>query len=259
MLMRGFENDHQCAPVMADREPGLPFHVGTAGWQLNSAQRNAIGRGESVLADYARVFDSVEINSTFYRSHRRETFERWADTVPAGFRFSVKVPRTITQYARLRNANGLLDAFMDEVAGLGDRLGALLVQLPPSLRFDFDAADGFFGRVRERCADVMVACEPRHGSWCGDSVDRLWQVHGITRVACDPSRLACDAHPGGVAPHYWRWHGSPTIYSSAYGPARTAELAARVRAVPGSWVIFDNTMQGHAYDDARLLLARLAD
>ena len=66
----------------------------------------------------------------------RKTWERWAATTPANFRFSVKLPRTITHEAKLNNTRAFLQAFLDQATGLGDKLGPLLIQLPPSLAFD---------------------------------------------------------------------------------------------------------------------------
>ena len=80
--------------------------------------------------------NAVEINSSFDHPHRRGTYERWAATVPVGFRFSVKMPREITHDRRLMNVEGALDRFISEAIGLGDKLGMLLVQLPPSLPCD---------------------------------------------------------------------------------------------------------------------------
>src|SRR3954465_6896167 len=106
--------------------------VGTAGWSIPTAAADRFPAEGSSLERYAAVFDAVEINSSFHRPHRRATYERWAQSVPADFRFSVKLPRTITHDAALAGCEALLNRFADEVSGLGDKLGALLVQLPPT-------------------------------------------------------------------------------------------------------------------------------
>lgn len=230
------------------------MRTGTAGWSIASAHRHLAGPGASGLERYATLFDAVEINSSFYRPHRRETYARWADTVPAHFRFSVKLPRTITHEYALRGALPLLDDFLAQAGALGERLGCLLVQLPPSLACDARVASTFFAGLRRRWPGG-VACEPRHASWFEPRADALWQRHRIARVAADPARQPEAAAPGGHSSlRYWRWHGSPRIYSSAYGADALAALSGRVRAsMEGggeAWVIFDNTAHGHATPNA---------
>lgn len=227
-----------------------------------SRHAHLFGDGDSHLARYATRFDVVEINSSFYHPHRPETYARWAGAVPARFRFAVKLPRAITHDARLQKSGDALSRFADEVAGLGRKLGGVLAQLPPSLRYDARRADTFFAMLRRRIA-ARVACEPRHASWFDPGVDRLWQRHGIARVAADPARIPAAAQPAGAGVwDYWRWHGSPRMYYSAYDDAALGALAAALRSQAGAggaqWCIFDNTAGGHAVADAARLQALLA-
>ena len=232
--------------------------VGCAGWSIPAAHRTQFGPGDSVLARYATVFDSVEINSAFYRSHQRATYARWAASVPSGFRFSVKLPRTITHDARLRDCGALLDTFLEQCGGLGRKLGALLVQLPPSLAYDGRHAAAFFAMLRRR-HDGPVACEPRHATWFAPAADALLQRHGIHRVAADPAPVPGAEVPGGdTGSTYWRLHGSPRIYYSEYGRDALGVLADALRSAGrGTWCVFDNTAHGHAVGDALKLRALL--
>lgn len=237
--------------------PALP-RIGCAGWSVVAAHRTLLGPGDSALARYATRFDCVEINSSFYRSHQALTYERWAATVPADFRFSVKLPQQITHELALRRARVPLGRFLDEVAGLGRKLGGLLVQLPPSLSFDTRVADTFFARLRDQY-EGAVACEPRHSSWFDPRREAFWQRHRVARVAADPPRVAGGDAPGGDESQwrYWRWHGSPRMYYSRYEDAALQSLAASIpsRAPRRSWCIFDNTAGGHAAGDAARLQA----
>ena len=238
------------------------IHIGCAGWSISSPQARLFGAGESQLARYATRFDVVEINSSFHRSHRPGTYARWADAVPRGFRFSVKLPRAITHDARLQGCGALLDAFAGEVAGLGAKLGGLLVQLPPGLVLAPRTASIFFAMLRRRLANVPVACEPRNASWFTPSAEALLQRHGVARVAVDPAPDVGAAAPGnGGAWRYWRLHGSPRMYYSAYGEARLRMVAdalrAQARANLPVWCIFGNTAHGHAIEDAACLRALL--
>ena len=236
------------------------LRIGTAGWGLPRIWRGEFPPDGSYLERYAARFDAAEINSSFYRQHRRGVYERWAASVPPHFRFAVKVPRAITHDQALVAADVLLEVFLEEVVGLGSRLGPLLVQLPPSLGFDAEHADEFFEMLRHLHAGP-VGCEPRHESWFGAPAEQLLRRHRVTRVAADPARVPAAADPGGDdAFVYYRLHGSPRIYWSDYEPARLAAIAERLRgdAVTGGerWCIFDNTTSGAATGNA-LALARL--
>lgn len=217
--------------------------------------------GASALQRYASRFPVVEINSSFYRPYRASTYARWSAAVPVDFRFSVKMPQAISHTSRLRDTGSLLDAFLEDVQHLGAKLGALLLQLPPSLVYDGRMASAFFRALRRRSA-VRVACEPRHPSWFLAGADALLQAHDIARVAADPSMAPGGELPGGTqAWSYWRWHGHPRIYYSAYQQPALQHLAsaavARAGGAAPAWVIFDNTAHGHAVPNALQLQSML--
>jgi uncharacterized protein YecE (DUF72 family) len=239
-------------------------YIGCAGWSLpREAQAHFPAEGTH-LVRYAARLPAAEINTSFYRPHRPATYARWATSVPPGFRFSVKVPRAITHERRLSDAEPLLDTFLGEVAALGPALGCLLVQLPPSLAFDPAVADAFFAALRARHPGPAVV-EPRHASWFGPEPDALLVARRVGRVAADPARVPAAAAPGGwPGTVYYRLHGSPRVYYSAYDAAYLDALAARLRAearVPGApppWCVFDNTASGAGTANALDLLARMA-
>jgi uncharacterized protein YecE (DUF72 family) len=218
-------------------------HIGTAGWSIPKAHRERFGVGDSILARYATRLNAVEINSSFYRPHKSATYARWAGTVPDDFRFAVKMPKAITHEKRLKDASAPLEAFLGECAALGKKLGPLLVQLPPSLKF---ASTGFFGMLRDRFQGTAV-CEPRHPTWFTPEAEALLKEHRIARVAADPAPVPEAAKPfGDIA--YFRWHGAPRMYYSDYDDVSLAAL--KTRLPKDAWVIFDNTALGHATANA---------
>ncbi|MDQ6626366.1 MAG: DUF72 domain-containing protein, partial [Verrucomicrobiota bacterium] len=101
--------------------------IGTAGWSLPRAEQEHFAGTGSHLERYAARFPVAEINSSFHRSHRVATWARWRNSVPGGFRFSVKVPKTVTHKCALQDADQLVDAFLAEIAPLGETVGCLLV------------------------------------------------------------------------------------------------------------------------------------
>lgn len=238
------------------------LHIGTAGWVLPRADHDAFPPDGSHLERYAARFAGVEINSSFYRAHRRAVYQRWAASVPGSFRFAVKVPRAITHDQRLIATDVLLDVFMEEVTGLGEHLGPLLVQLPPSLAFEAERDDAFFDALRA-VHGGMVACEPRHPSWFTSDAHALLVRHGVARVAADPACVPDAALPGGSpALVYHRLHGSPRMYYSSYTAERLTSLERTVRAHAASgastWCMFDNTARGAATGNALALQASCA-
>jgi uncharacterized protein YecE (DUF72 family) len=237
------------------------LYIGTAAWTLPKAHAHLFPSDGSHLERYARTLPCVEINSSFHRPHLRKTWERWAASTPAAFRFAVKIPKSITHTARLDNCGALLQAFLDQASGLGPKLGPLLIQLPPSLAFDPGLAHEFLTTLRELHPFSLVL-EPRHATWFTPAADRLLRDFTVARVAADPpagSPLA--AHPGGhLGLRYYRLHGAPRTYYSDYTPTQLATLAHTICEAPATtetWVIFDNTALGHATANA-LQLADLA-
>lgn len=237
--------------------------IGCAGWSLPRAEQPEFPDAGSHLERYASRFEAVEINSSFHRPHRPATYARWSASVPATFRFSVKVPKTITHGLRLQQAGELLESFLAEVAGLEDKLGCLLVQLPPSLAFEPAVAASFFADLRSRSPSPL-ACEPRHASWFEPPADDLLRGLKVARVAADPGRVPEAMEPGGWGGmSYYRLHGSPRIYYSAYSEEYITALASRIRSDEAAgrdvWCIFDNTTLGAATRNALDLRSRLTD
>lgn len=233
--------------------------IGCAGWSIShDAQAAAprFGGPGSHLERYAAVLNATEINSSFYRPHQPQTYQRWADSVPADFRFSVKLPRSITHERRLADSADLLDAFAAEAGALGDKLGCVLVQLPPSLVLDVQAADRLWRQLRARFA-CMLACEARHGSWFSDDASALLTQHQITRVIADPPAGKPGPYVSTTAEVYIRLHGSPRIYASLYTEEQLRQVADYMAGKHG-WCVFDNTMNGRQTLQALRLAQLLA-
>jgi uncharacterized protein YecE (DUF72 family) len=233
--------------------------IGCAGWSIPKQHAPLFPVSGSHLQRYAGRFTAVEINSSFYRPHRRATYERWAGAVPDAFAFAVKAPRAITHELRLVGGEAALDAFLQQAAGLGAKLGALLFQLPPSLGFDRKTAAAFFAALRARF-DGSVVCEPRHAAWFTAAADDLFAGSRIARVEADPPVAGAAPVPGGWhGVRYLRLHGSPHVYYSEYLPDQLDRIARQLTG-PGPdvrWCIFDNTAAGAAIANALALRERL--
>ena len=180
--------------------------------------------------------------------------------MPTAFRFAVKVPREITHIRRFVDCAEPLNAFLDESAGLGEKRAVLLVQLPPTFAFDADLARRFFTSVTERY-DGYVVCEPRHPTWFAPQADGVLREANVARAAADPSVTPSARAPGGWDGFaYYRLHGSPRTYYSAYDDTSLHLLADALRGDSPSrptWCIFDNTAPGAALANALTLQSLL--
>ena len=258
------------------------IYVGSAGWNIPRAHKQRFPDTGTGLQRYAARLNAAEINSSFYRPHAPATYERWSASVAAGFRFSVKIPKIITHERGLTRAREPLARFLGEVAGLGARLGPLLLQLPPSHAFDARRVGRFLELLRS-AHDGPVVCEPRHQTWTSDAASRLLVKFRVARVAADPPRAPGLEIPGGwPGVVYYRWHGSPRPYFSPYTTEQLADLAVKLirgasplglpdtvppsrerafaaahRADVAIWCIFDNTGSGSAAGNALDLRAMI--
>jgi uncharacterized protein YecE (DUF72 family) len=255
------------------------LYIGCAGWSLpgNIPQQSTTrlaqslnglltaekDRKESQLQRYAKIFHSVEINTSFYRNHLPATYVRWRESVPQEFRFSVKIPRTITHQLRLQNCRAEVERFCSEVQGLQEKLACLLVQLPPSLRYETNVVKDFFTMLGATI-DVPIICEPRHPGWFTTAaVDTLLALD-IAYVDADPKicDLPADTLESGAIV-YHRLHGSPEMYYSAYAEAfllhMANEIAHEMECGKQVWCIFDNTANGEAFLNAQSLTALMSN
>lgn len=218
--------------------------VGTAGWSIPKDNADSFPAEGSHLERYAQRLTCAEINSSFYRPHKPQTYERWARSVPPNFKFAVKLPKSITHEKRLGSTHDVFARFLDEVAALGSKLGPLLVQLPPSLQFESAVVHNFLTDVRH-CFNGEVVCEPRHATWFTPEAAQLLGDFRVGRVAADPAVVRAAREPGGWAGLiYYRLHGTPRIYYSNYSTDQlldvTGKLISAGERAP-TWCIFDNT------------------
>lgn len=238
------------------RDVKAELRLGTAGWNVPQICKERVSGAGSHLERYARVLNATEINSSFHRPHRRSTYQKWADATPEDFRFSVKVPKSVTHSPQL--LLGELDRFIEESAGLGTKLGVLLIQFAPRRVFVQSDAEVLFSALRDR-SSAALACEPRHASWFTSEVGAWLSERRICRVAADPARAPDADQPGGwPSLRYFRLHGAPRVYYSAYDGAFLRTLKTRLdhaSSTAETWCILDNTAAGAALENALDLLA----
>jgi len=235
--------------------------IGTAGWSLARKDAAAFPTEGTALERYSRVFNGVEVNSSFHRPHQASTWAKWAASVPEHFRFAAKIPKTITHQAKLVDVDTLIEQFAREVEQLGSKLKLLLVQLPPKLAFDAAVAERFFNDLR-RSIGAEIVCEPRNISWFDDDAEAMLRHLRVARAAADPALSPVASVPGGWRGlAYWRLHGSPKMYRSSYDDEAVEMYARHIRAAIDdgldAWCMFDNTAASAATANALSLMAKL--
>ena len=192
--------------------------IGSAGWNIPRMHREQFAQDGSQLERYAARLNAAEINTSFYRPHAVATYARWAASVPPSFRFAVKIPKLITHDRALTRAREPLVRFLDEIAGLGQTLGPLLVQLPPSFEFELRRVGRFFDLLRGLHPGNVV-CEPRHPTWTMPAATRLLESFRVGGVAA--VRHECPAST-------FRAAGRPS--STTGGMGRRGRTSRRTRA-----------------------------
>ena len=179
---------------------GMSLHVGTSGWAYPEWKPAFYPAGlpqSRFLEHYSSVLSACEVNATFYRLQSETAMRRWADAVPPGFRFALKAHRGLTHgvlFPPDEGEDGLLARFLATLGAVGDRLGALLVQLPPSRRRD-DA--GLERLLRALRAFPPPAFEFRHASWADPAVVERVAAGGGTVCLAETAGLVPDALPPG--------------------------------------------------------------
>jgi uncharacterized protein YecE (DUF72 family) len=237
----------------------MRIRVGVAGWSNPPAMQAERDPGQTHLSCYAAHFSCVEINSSFYRPHQNATYARWRNETPPHFRFSVKMPRSVTHERHLKRCGTEVARFCEEIAHLEQKLAAVLVQLPPVLEYDARTVRSFFRSIPP-LRDMKVVCEPRHSTWFTSSAEETLRELGVSRVAADPARYPAARTPGGARRFaYFRWHGTPHLYYSKYSDSQIADFADLVldSNATEAWCMFDNTARYAAWDDALQFVALL--
>jgi len=236
------------------------LYVGTSGWQYRHWRNTFYPRGVAQsewLRHFAQRFATVELNNSFYRLPERATFEHWREGTPDDFVFAVKMSRYLTHIRRLREAEEPVGRFLERARGLGDKLGPVLLQLPPTLRADLgrlaDTLDRFPSGVR-------VAVEPRDDSWFGDGLRSLLEERGAALVLADSPRRTTPAWRTADW-GFVRFHEGRATPRPCYGERALTTWAERIASLWAAgadvFCYFNNDARACAIRDA-VTFARLA-
>jgi uncharacterized protein YecE (DUF72 family) len=231
---------------------GRRVRIGTSGWEYEHWKGPFYPRDlprDRWLEFYSERFDTVELNATFYRLPEADTFARWGQRVPSGFRFAIKASRYLTHLRRLRAPDEPLDRLWTRARRLGQRRGPMLYQLPPRWRPNPDRLAHFLATIPQ---DEPQAVEIRDRSWYRRDVLDMLEAAGVALVLHDmPESRTPLRRVGPIV--YLRFHGAGERYGGAYSAQRLSAWARRItewaEVVP-VWAYFNNDMGGNAVRDA---------
>lgn len=208
---------------------------------------------------YARHFDTVEINYSFYRLPSKETFDKWRKQAPTGFIYAVKANRFLTHLKRLKDVAEPLERFLSHASRLEEKLGPILWQLPPKWRADPARLEAFAELLPMDMIHVFEFRDPR---WFIQPVRRILERFGLTCCIFDMPNLRC---PEWITSStiYLRFHGSQLVYGGRYGREGLQPWTERMRRWLADghfiYVYFNNDAFGYAIEDARSLSDLLAE
>jgi uncharacterized protein YecE (DUF72 family) len=236
--------------------------IGTSGYTYKDWRGLFYPKGvaqKDWLAFFARHYDTVEINATFYRSFPSSVYERWRDVTPEGFCFTLKGPRPVTHDKRLVGVEEEVRAFDEQSRVLGDKRSAMLWQFPPSFANTDETRDHLAHFLTLLPRGVRQAIEFRHKTWFQDAVYDLLNAQKAGFVINDSSRWAArEVVTGDFA--YVRFHGPGKLYASLYTPEQLEAWAKKIRgylAERDVYVYFNNDYGGRALQNANELRAML--
>ena len=230
------------------------WRIGTSGWNYKHWKEIFYPAKVSVskwLDFYAYHFDTVEVNATFYRFPKIETFDSWHEKTPANFLWAVKASKFITHTKRLKDSKEPIERLYNSIDRLKEKLGPVLFQLPPNLPFDKELLTSFCENLKSNHQHVL---EIRHPSWSDTQVFEILKQHNIA---------FCISDTAGRYPYhevitadflYIRLHGSKKLYASEYTEEELQKWAQKIK----NWniqvyIYFDNDFQGFAIKNAKRL------
>ncbi len=231
------------------------IHIGTSGWIYDHWREVFYPKDcpkAKWLDFYTRHYGTVELNASFYRLPKPQTFENWSERTPDNFLWAVKANRYITHIKRLKDPEEPLERFFGSADALKEKLGPILFQLPPSLSFDEEVFSRFCKQLK---GDRLYVLEVRHPSWA--------QEKRAIDILRDNNIAFCVSDTAGRYPYieedtatfiYIRLHGSKKLYASEYSEEELQTYAGKIRDwSKDTYLYFDNDFGGYAIKNAKRL------
>jgi uncharacterized protein YecE (DUF72 family) len=236
------------------------FHIGTSGWSY----KDWVGifypknlKTTEWLAHYAKTFDCTEINASFYRLPQKKTVINWVNKVPRHFLFCPKMSKYLTHIKRLKDPEEPLERFFEIFEPMKEKLGPVLIQLPATVKFDYDIAAHFYKLLKRKYRQYSFAMEVRHETWFTEDSYTLMAKYDVAFVM---------SHSGNHFPYaetitakniYFRFHGPGSLYNTKYDDATMQKYAKLFKKWMSKghelWIFFNNYWYGYGIENALAL------
>ncbi len=240
------------------------FHIGTSGFSYKHWKEIFYPPGTKpadYLSFYAQTFKVTELNTSFYHLPRAKTIEGWMNKVPPDFKFCVKLSRFITHMKRLLEPEEPLKKFFDIFKPLQQQMGPVLVQLPPSFKYDSERATHFFDVLNTDYSAYEFVLEPRHETWLHDESLHLLSKYNIGFVISQSGVRFPYAEHATAKNIYIRFHGPTELYRSSYDDDTLKDFAALIKKQITNghevWAFFNNDVHGYALPNSLKLIELL--
>ncbi len=232
----------------------MKIYIGTSGWSYNHWRKIFYPEDLSkykFFEFYCKHFNTVEINATFYRNFKESTYKNWYKRAPEGFLFSLKAPKTITHIKRLKDVGELLNNFINIASNLKEKLGVILFQLPPSLKFDKNLFEEFLFQLKN-FSNYRFAIEVRNKTFNNEEFFELMKKFDITLCFSDTGGRyfsLIEVVTGKFL--YIRLHGPEKLYASKYSEEQLIYWKEKILKIKKDiFVYFDNDFYGYAPQNA---------
>lgn len=233
------------------------IYIGTSGWSYKHWQDIFYPeeiRPEKYLEFYSSGFECVELNSSFYNLPRETTVSGWMRRTPGNFRFCPKISRLITHHLRLAGIEEPVKKFFTVFDAMREKLGPVLIQLPPGLTYDRAVISDFLGLMTEKYFYYRYAVEIRHRSWLNDEFLSLLSEYNTSLVIADSGTRYPFSETITTDFVYIRLHGRNQLYVSDYSEEVLKTYADKIAAWLSDgrniWVFFNNDYHGYAVKNA---------
>ena len=229
------------------------LYIGTSGWNYKHWRGVFYPEGLPVgrwLEHYIKFFNCVELNVTFYRLVKKETFQNWREKTPGDFYFVTKGSRFITHIKKLKDINQPLNLFLDNALCLKDKLASVLWQFPPSFKKDVKLLISFFKLLKK--TNLRHSFEFRNDTWFDKEIYRIFKEYNFCLCIADSARFPCQKV---VTTNflYLRFHGAGLLYSSNYSDKELKDWARFAREFKKNkdiFAFFNNDAHGFAIKNA---------
>ncbi len=235
------------------------IHIGTSGWSYKD-WKGLFYPNELKTTDwlpyYAKTFNNTELNMSFYHLPKKQTTEKWAAVTPDDFLFCVKMSRFITHLKKLHEPEETLEKFFDVFEPMKKKMGPVLIQLPPSLKFDHDLTEHFYKALKQY-KGYEFAMEVRHDTWLQQDSLSLMSNYEIAFVISQSGKGFPYAEHVTAKNIYVRFHGPKELYASSYTDETLMYFAGLFKKWHKEkhtiWAFFNNDYFGHAINNALTL------